>query len=390
MLDLKLNKYEEFLAEAICHREFLDIVKLSALFNSIGEKECFDLCEQNKITPIAFDSLSHCTDITLPKRWKESHRLLEIRIKEYMSELDKVSQLLHEENIKLVALKNSGIARCLYPYPGSSPMGDLDVLVEKKDFRKAHSKLNNHGYVLKFRSPLEEDNLDSAERGGGAEYSANLESGHHLWFELQWRPVAGRWIRPDQEPTAEELLERSTTIEGSKTRILSPEDNLLQVCLHTAKHTYVRAPGFRLHTDVDRIVRSQTIDWTKFTQLVENLQVKTAVFFSLAFANDLLRTPIPENVMETISPNTLKRFLMTKWLQKVGLFFPDEKKWGRIGYVIFVSFIYDDFKGFLKGIFPTAEVMREKYDNTPSKSKPIILLYIYRLFDILKNRVLVK
>ena len=47
-------------------------------------------------------------------------------------------------------------------------------------------------------------------------------------------------------------------------QILSPEDNLLQVALHTAKHSYVRAPGFRLHSDVDRIVCFQEINWNIF------------------------------------------------------------------------------------------------------------------------------
>ena len=28
---------------------------------------------------------------------------------------------------------------------------------------------------------------------------------------------------------------------------LNPEWNSVQVCLHTAKHSYTQAPGFRLH-----------------------------------------------------------------------------------------------------------------------------------------------
>ena len=53
----------------------------------------------------------------------------------------------------------------------------------------------------------------------------------------------------------DDLIDRSQQIEGTSLRILSPEDNLLQVCLHTAKHSYVRSPGFRLHLDVDQLFR---------------------------------------------------------------------------------------------------------------------------------------
>ena len=88
-----------------------------------------------------------------------------------------------------------------------------------------------------------------------------------MWVELQWRPVAGRWIREDQEPNADDLINRSLPITGTNVRLLAPEDNLLQVCLHTAKHSYMRAIGFRLHTDVDRIVNYQNINWNIFYRM---------------------------------------------------------------------------------------------------------------------------
>ena len=59
-------------------------------------------------------------------------------------------------------------------------MGDIDVLVRKSDFRKGHSILVDHGYTLKFRSPLEEENLEKAEQGGGAEYAVELPDGSRL------------------------------------------------------------------------------------------------------------------------------------------------------------------------------------------------------------------
>ena len=227
-----------------------------------------------------------------------------------------------------------------------------------------------------------------AERGGGAEYSMILPDGTHLWFELQWRPVAGRWIRPDQEPSTDELIERSVAIEGCDVRLLSPEDNLLQVCLHTAKHSFVRAPGFRLHTDVDRVVRSAEIDWLLFFERVQGLQVKTVVYFSLALAQDLLKTPIPQSVLESLRPSHWKVWLISHWLQKVGLFDPDGKKWGRIGYIIFVSLLYDDVKGFVRAMFPSVEWMKEKYGEKKYWLYPYF--YVKRLVDLLLKRTLVK
>lgn len=388
VLGICLRETEKFLSLVLTHRDYLDCVEVRELHQSVGDAELFHLCDHNKIASIAADALVQCNGRDqVGSHWLQAYEDVDARISQYMEELEKAATLLASHDIPLVALKNSGITKALYSYYGACPMGDIDVLVRKSDFRQAHSILVEHGYTLKFRSPLEDEDLDKAEQGGGAEYAVTLSCGDQLWFELQWRPVSGRWIRPDQEPGADVLMERSAAIKDSAVRLLSPEDNLLQVALHTAKHTFVRAPGFRLHTDVDRIVRTTEIDWDLFVNRVRKLQVKTAVFLSLALAHDLLGTPIPAEVLDQIKPSGWKVRLMVGWLQRVGLFDPDGKKWGRVGYIIFVSLLYDDVKGVVSGVVPSVKWMREKYGEN---KRSVFLYYIKRLVDLLFKRTLVK
>ena len=219
------------------------------------------------------------------------------RISQYLSELDTLGTLFLGSGIQLVVLKNGGIARGIFDCVGCCPMGDLDVLVEKINFSCAHKLLSDYGYILSNKNMLDDASFDLATKNGVAEYSKILSDKSSLWFELHWRSVTGRWIRPDQEPIAEILLARSIPIPGTAVRLLSPEDNLIQVALHTARHSYVRPPGFRLHTDVDRIVNYQKIDWDIFLQRVFSLQVKTPVYFSLLIPKELFGTPIPEFVL---------------------------------------------------------------------------------------------
>ena len=196
--------------------------------------------------------------------------------------------------------------------------------------------------------------------------------------------MAGRWIRPDQEPKAEELLARSIPIPGSAVRLLAPEDNLLQVTLHTAKHSYVRAPGFRLHTDVDRIVRRQPLDWDLFLRRVMSLKVKTPVYFSLAIPRFLFGTPIPAEVLAQLRPPPWKMRLITNWLQRVGLFNPDEHKFGRVGFVLFTALLYDDLRGLLRGLFPGKTWMQAHYRFHRSWLLPYY--YGRRLADLTLHR----
>ncbi len=367
---------------ALVHRDVTDRELVRDLYLQLGDDALFALCERNGITSIAAAALTRSLE-DKPARWRHSHTGVKRRVSSYMEQLDLVAGIFAENDIPLIALKNSGIARGIYPFYGECPMGDIDVLVARTDFRKAHSLLIDLGFEFKFRSPLESEDLDKAEQGGGAEY--RISSGEeNSWFELQWRPVAGRWIRPDQEPDAGELLGRSVAIEGTQARMLSPEDNLLQVALHTAKHSFVRSPGFRLHTDVDRIVRETEIDWHVFLDRVATLEVKTAVYFSLALAHDLLGTPVPQEALTGLRPGQLKVALVTRWLEKVGLFEPESKKWSRIGYVLFVVLLYDDISGLVRSVFPDRAWMQQRYGEKGN----LPYLYVRRILDLLLNRTL--
>jgi hypothetical protein len=386
MLKFNLTPAQQMLCLCIRHCDYLEKDKIKQLYGSVGDEVLFSQAKLNGVSSITGHALSIVLgEENLPSHWLKEYAKINERTSSYMNELEKVARLLDKNDIELLALKNSGITLALYPYCGSCPMGDVDVLVSKAVFRRAHKILTDAGYELKFRSPFEEDNIEAAEHGGGAEYSVTLDNGEHLWFELQWRPVAGRWIQPEQEPQVDDLIKRSKPINNSKVRLLSPEDNLIQVALHTAKHSFVRAPGFRLHTDVDRIATVEDIDWAVFTSRVCELKTKTAVYLSLEMARTLLGTSIPDNVLSALKPNKLKVKIMNLWLEKVGIFEPDAPKWSKPGFIIFVSLLFDDFSDFFRGIFPSTRQMKEDYDFSSS----LLLPYYHgkRILNLLIKRI---
>lgn len=386
MISFNKTETQELLCLCIRHCDFLEKDRIRELYQRNDPSDIFDEAKLNGVASIVahalVETLGH-KDV--PQQWHDEYSAIESKLTAYMSELDKVATLLAKNDIELLALKNSGITKGMYPHWGACPMGDIDVLVDRAKFRKAHSILVDAGYTLKFRSPFEEENIDAAEEGGGAEYSVTMDNGEHLWFELQWRPVAGRWIQPKQEPDASELIARSVAIPGSDVRLLSPEDNLLQVALHTAKHTFVRAPGFRLHTDVDRIVSTQTIDWQLFLSRVSELRTKTAVFLSLAMAQSLLHTEIPDFVLDSLRPASWKVELMTGWIEKVGVFEPDQKKWGKLGYMVFVSLLYDQPADFARGVLPDSDDMKDQYQFSSSWKLPYY--HSKRLANLVLRRI---
>jgi len=375
------------------YRFLCDLVKAGppgeglGMYRDIGDDVAWDTANSNDVASIVGHRLSDALGPeNVPERWHQAHRETHARISAYLEELDRLAAILAEKDIPVAALKNGGIARGIHPCVGCCPMGDLDVLVEKRHFRNAHLILLNQGYHFEFRSPLEEADLQAAEDGGGAEYWKMLPGGDKLWLELQWRPVAGRWIRPDQEPSAEELLARSIPIQGTTVRLLSPEDNLLQVCLHTAKHSYVRAPGFRLNLDVDRIVDRHQVDWERFTARVLATQVRTAVYFSLAIPKFLFQTPIPDGVLTALRPPRWRERLLAKQLAGAGLFNPMERKFNNSGYLLFTALLYDDFRGLCRAIIPNRSWMRERYGFHNAMLLPVY--HLRRLANLAVRRTL--
>ena len=384
----KLNNYEELMCLCIRHIEFIDKERIKTLFAKVDEKIFFNEAKNNGVESIIADTLIKIFGYSnVSDYWLNEYKKVADTTKSYMAALDHAADLLAKHNIPMVALKNSGITRGLYPRNAASPMGDLDVLVSEEDFRNAHKILSDNYFKLKFRSDLESDTIDSAVKSGGAEYSYKLPNGKNLWFELQFRPVAGRWITGDREPNTSELVNQSVPISESNVRLLSPEDNLIQVALHTAKHSFVRAPGFRLHTDVDRVVSEQNIDWDIFYSKVFNLRVKTAVYISLAMSQSLLSTPVPNKVLKKLKPSRLKIAIINRWLASVGIFRPDEPKWSKLGYIVFVCLLFDDLKTFISAIFPKKDELRKLYPSLNSKTW--MLGYIFRISDLLfrRNRV---
>ena len=382
-----LTQAQRALGRAVAADESLAFPAAQEYIALLGEDRALAFAQEHEVASHVAHALLSQTDSarTFSRQWFNEHQRWHERITRYLAELDRVAAAFADSNIQIVALKNVGIARALHTCAGCNPMGDLDVLVTKKDFRNAHKTLLGLGYRFEFRSPLEDAELEAAEASGGAEYRFSLSDGSVLWLELQWRPVAGRWIQPEQEPKAEDLLVRSQPISGSAARLMAPEDNLVQVALHTAKHSYVRAPGFRLHTDVDRIVRHESIDWDRFLSIVNDLQIRTATFYSLEIAHQVCHTPIPADIRKTLAPRNSKHAAMTQLLRSAGLFHPLERKFSRLSYFRFTSLLFDHPSGLWRAVFPRRQSMTERYGAHPRWQLP--LLHMRRITDLLFRRL---
>ena len=358
-------------------RELLRDIDLNMLF----------LCAcEHDMESVIYPKLKELYPGSLPTAWDNRYIETKKRIEFMVLKLTQVADRLDEVGVPIVALKNGGISTAIMDDYGKCPMGDIDTLVNKGDFMKAHMILTNMGFTFKFRSEFEFEDIQQAFIDGGTEYFYidKDDSSKQMWFELSWRAISGRWIRPDKEPDTEVLIADSKFIKDYKIRILSPEDNLLQVAIHTAKHSYVREPGFRLHLDVERIVKHLNIDWDLFLKKVEEVGTKTAVYYSLYISKQLYDTPIPDYILEKLRPCRRKDEYFHRALKKAQLLHPVENKFSKIEFIVFQLMLYDKFSDVLNMIFPSIYWLKERYDFRLSVLYPYYV--IVRMLDLVGIR----
>lgn len=350
-------------------------------FNKIEKHKFFEICNEHELDGVV-GAFAKSIGIELPDFWEKEY----VRQSEHLLFLKEkaveICEIMKNNGIDMVVLKNGGIMVDMIDDAVKCPMEDIDSLVKKDDFFKAHKILVENGFNFKFRSEYEFEILDEAFRDGSTEYYIVTPGGEKMWFELAWRSVAGRWIRPDLEPDTNEFIDNSYCADGTSVHILSPEDNLLQVCIHTAKHSYVRAPGLRLHMDVDRIVTHKNIDWDKFLEKVKKAHVKTSTFISLYIPSVLFGTNIPQYVLDELCPKNAEKLL--KALSDAKLLHPKKAKFSKIEFLKFQTGLYDNFGDILRVIYPSTAWITQRYNA--KNVFDIIKCVIFRTLDLVGIR----
>ena len=361
-----------------------EISVLAEKFEKADKKSLFELCREHELDGVV-GGFAVKYGIALPDFWTEAYNKNKVHLEFLKEKAKEICKIMEQNGISMVVLKNGGIMMDIVEDAAKCPMEDIDSLVKKQDFYKAHDILVKNGFNFKFRSDYEFEILDKAYRDGSTEYYILTPKGEKMWFELSWRAVAGRWIPPQLEPDTDDFINNSYLAGGTSVHILSPEDNLLQVCIHTAKHSYVRAPGLRLHLDVDRIVSNKNIDWKLFIKKVSGAHVRTSTYISLYIPTMLFGTCVPGWVLDELKPKKAEKLL--KMLSRAELMHPKNKKFSKISFLFFQTALYDSIKDIFRVLYPGRENMYEMYNyNNPVKTPYYIFLRALDLIGIRKKK----
>lgn len=211
----------------------------------------------------------------------------------FASELVRITDQLERKNIRALPYKGPMLAESAYGDVALRNFGDLDFLISAVDFEQAKHALGEIGY-----RPSEDISPD-VERfwlRNGYERSFDSAAGKHL-LELQWR-LLPRFYAVDFR--IEDLLacSRPASLGGRKVSGLAPEDAIVVLCLHAAKHLWMRLIWV---CDLAETMRAQRVDWTLVVAQARELGVLRIMGVSFWLAQKLLDCTLPEAALSIVS-----------------------------------------------------------------------------------------
>jgi len=215
----------------------------------------------------------------------------------FSSELARIMRHFESRQVRTIPYKGPVLSQLAYQDLALRCFSDLDFLISADEFERAKQALGEIGYrPATEQSPA----IERLWLRTGNERSFDGASGKNL-VELQWAllPHFYSIVLP-----VEDLLARSgrTVVGGCEVPCLSPEDSVLVLCLHAAKHLWSRLIWV---SDIAETLGSQgqaqTIDYSLVFSRAHALGIARILGVSFWLVKNVLGAELPKAAEQMIT-----------------------------------------------------------------------------------------
>lgn len=262
------------------------------------------LADLHGASPLLYQALSRMQDevpapemVTLRQRCQTNlHQALFLA-----RELIRILDCLDPLAIEVMPYKGVTLAETMYGDMALRQSGDIDLLIHGKDLPRIRSAVRELGYTphLPLSAAEERSYLLS-----GYECAFDGAAGRNL-LEVQWA-LQPRFYAVDLDMEA--LFQRAVTVTvaGRRMKTPSPEDLLLVLSIHAAKHAWGRLIWI---SDIAQIVTLPGLNWSEVQDQAARLGIERILRVTLLLAEKLLGVSIPENIQEQMEEDRAARAL---------------------------------------------------------------------------------
>jgi hypothetical protein len=224
----------------------------------------------------------------------------------FAAELMRIVQHFAHGRVRVLPYKGPVLAQAVYGDLGLRSFSDLDLLISPDDFGRAKAALAEIGYQPSQKVAPAVERLWLRT---GYERSFDGAAGKNL-VELQWNllPYFYAVDFRSADFRFDDLMARSGRIVlgaaeepvelGAGIPCLSPEDSLLVLCLHAAKHLWTRLIWV---ADIAESLRVPGLDCALVVARARALGISRILGVSVWLAEHLLGAAIPSSVRESLA-----------------------------------------------------------------------------------------
>lgn len=338
-------------------------------WHSVSQKS-----QQERITPLMYSILrdKEIVPEVIEKQFKRSYFLNAIRNKIMLSEMAKVLQIFNDREVPAIVLKGAALSETVYNNLALRTMGDLDLLIQKKDGELAFQILADAGFISneeRFTGQALTYEKELHFRKPGRE-PINLDLHWHLlnpdYYKKQL-PIDWFWESAN-----------FTNTDNLSGLIFCPEAQLLHLCGHLWLSIHAIDPNLLWKHDIVALIYAyqEEMDW----QLLIDKATECHLVYTLRHALNTLvddwDAPVPTNVLaklQLLQPSLEEAEIFARYVSIEHNI--SQKAWDKL------SDIPNRRERFMIGlryIFPSPAYLRFRYGVSQSAALPF--LYLYRIW----------
>jgi hypothetical protein len=207
-------------------------------------------------------------------------------------ELIRILDCLDAIGIEVIPYKGVVTSEVYYGDMALRQSGDMDLFVRKQDVARIKCAVQDLGYTP--RVPIPED-AEQDYIASGYECTFDSFAGKNL-LELQWA-LQPRFYAVDFDMDG--LFDRAAnvTVAGHGVKTPSPEDLLLVLSIHAAKHVWGRLIWL---SDIAQIVKRKNLNWDWIQSQAREFGIERILHTTLLLANRLLDATIPPPIKNAL------------------------------------------------------------------------------------------
>jgi len=224
-------------------------------------------------------------------------------------ELILLLRMFTDEGVNAIPFKGPTLAALAYGDLGLREFGDLDLLIARTDFMKAQELLMARGY--------QPEALLNARQAAAFAEACNVMAFWHtekeISVEIHWE-LSPKYLpfSPDHERLRKRMVPSHPG--GQAVMTLSPEDMLVYLCAHGAKHVWEKLIWI---VDVAGLIhRHSNPDWDRVYELAVEQRCERVLFLGLRLARDVIGASAPAEMERLIESDPESGRLAMKIIER--------------------------------------------------------------------------